>query len=307
MGDNGAVEEAAITPALVSRLVAMQFPQWAQLPVTPVELDGNDNTTFRLGDEFSTRLPSADAYVPQVDKEHRWLPFLAPQLPLPIPEPVARGAPALGFPRPWSVYRWRPGEVATAERVHDEIRFATDLAEFLAALYGIDATGGPAAGAHSFFRGGRLAVLNADTRQAITALASELDAVAATAVWEAALASVWERPPVWVHGDITNSNLLVQDGRLSAVLDFGCSAVGDPACDLAITWTYFSDDSREAFRAGLALDESTWARGRGWALWKALITRAKVVRSEGQSEDAARRFGWRRSARETVEEVLASG
>jgi aminoglycoside phosphotransferase (APT) family kinase protein len=300
------VEKAAITPALVARLVAMQFPEWGHLPVTPVDLDGHDNTTFRLGDELSVRLPSDDAYVPQVDKEHRWLPFLAPQLPLPIPEPLARGAPAPSFPRPWSVYRWRTGEVATAEHVGDDVEFATDLAGFLTALYAIDAIGGPRAGAHSFFRGSRLAVLDADARQAIAVLADELDVEAATAVWEAALATIWERLPVWVHGDVTNSNLLVQSGRLSAVLDFGCSAVGDPACDLAITWTYFHGNSREAFRDGLALDEGTWARGRGWALWKALITRARVVPSDGESGDPARRFGWRWCSRGVLDEVLAN-
>lgn len=300
------MEKAAITPELVSRLVAMQFPQWAHLPVTSVELDGHDNTTFRLGDEFSVRLPSADAYVSQVEKEHRWLPFLAPQLPLPIPEPVARGIPALDFPRPWSIYRWRSGELATGKRVRDESRFATDLADFLAALGAIDATGGPAAGAHSFFRGGPLTVLDAETRRAIVTLADDLDAEAATAVWEAALATVWEQAPVWVHGDITNSNLLVQNGQLSAVLDFGCSAVGDPACDLAIAWTFFAGESREAFRAALALDEGTWARGRGWALWKALITRAKRLRSDTQTGDAAHRFGWRLSSRGVLDEVLAT-
>jgi aminoglycoside phosphotransferase (APT) family kinase protein len=218
----------SITTELVSRLVATQFPTWAGLPVVQVDLDGHDNTTFRLGDEFSVRLPSADAYVPQVDKEHRWLPYLAPLLPLPIPEPVARGVPALGFPRPWSVYRWRRGEIATAERVEDETRFATDLAGFLAALYAIDPTGGPAAGAHSFLRGGSVATLDSDVREAIATLRHELDAEVATSVWEATLATTWGRPPVWVHGDITNSNLLVTSGRLSGVLDFGCSAVGDP-------------------------------------------------------------------------------
>jgi aminoglycoside phosphotransferase (APT) family kinase protein len=296
-----------ITPELVSRLVAVQFPQWANLAVAPVDLDGNDNTTFRLGDGFSVRLPSADAYVSQVDKEQRWLPFLAPRLPLPIPEPVARGVPALGFPRPWSVYRWRSGELATAERVLDETRFATELAGFLAVLYAIDPTGGPAAGAHSFFRGGPLDALDADARQAIAALADELDFQAAMTVWEAALATVWMRPPVWVHGDVTNSNLLVQDGRLCAVLDFGCSAVGDPACDLAIAWTYFRGESREAFRAGLAFDDGTWARGRGWALWKALITRAQVVQGGTNAVDAAGRFGWPRCSRATLDEVLANG
>jgi aminoglycoside phosphotransferase (APT) family kinase protein len=299
------MEKASITTGLVSDLVAMQFPQWAHLPVTPVDLDGHDNTTFRLGDELSVRLPSAEDYVPQVAKEHRWLPLLAPQLPLPIPEPVARGDPALGFPRPWSVYRWRPGEPATAERVHDKVRFATDLAGFLTALYAVDPAGGPAAGAHSFFRGGPLVTLDADARQAIVTLAGELDAEAATAVWEAALATVSQSPAVWVHGDIANSNLLVENGRLSAVLDFGCSAVGDPACDLAIAWTFFVDESREVFRDALALDEGTWARGRGWALWKALLTHAKLVRSGTPTDDATRQFGWQLSSRGVLDEVLA--
>ena len=306
MGNNAEMEKVAITPGLVSRLVALQFPQWAQLPVTPVELDGHDNTTFRLGDEFSVRLPSADIYIPQVDKEHRWLPFLAQHVPLPVPEPIALGVPALGFPRPWSVYRWRSGEPAIGGRVGDTTRFAADLAGFLSALYAIDSEGGPAAGPHSFFRGGPLATWDVDVRRAIAALAHELDADAATAVWQAALATTWERPSVWVHGDVTNSNLLVTDGDLSAVLDFGCSAVGDPACDLAIAWTFFVGESRRAFRSELALDEGTWARGRGWALWKALLTHADAVRSRNQAEDAARRFGWRLSSRGVLDEVVAN-
>ena len=181
---------------------------------------------------------------------------------------------------------------ATAERVHDETRFATELAGFLAALYAIDPTDGPAAGAHSFFRGGPLDALDADARQAIAALAHEPEDAA--------------HVPGRI-GDVTNSNLLVQDGRLCAVLDFGCSAVGDPACDLAIAWTYFRGESREAFGAGLAFDDGTWARGRGWALWKALITRAHVVQGGTSAVDAAGRFGWPGSSRATLGEVLANG
>lgn len=305
MGNNQLVDKGSITSDLVLRLVATQFPSLAHLPVAPVELDGNDNTTFRLGDHYSVRLPSADSYIPQVEKEHRWLPVLAPQLPLPIPEPVAEGVPTSDFPRPWSIYRWLSGELATNERVGDLTSFATSLADFLAALYAVDSTGGPAAGAHSFLRGGPLAALDADTRQAIDALAHELDAEAATAVWEAAIEEEWNRPPVWVHGDITNSNLLVVDGELSAVLDFGCSAVGDPACDLAIAWTSFEGESRDAFRDGLPFDETTWSRGRGWALWKALITRADLVQSE-TSTDSSTRFGWPRSSRDTLDQLLAN-
>jgi aminoglycoside phosphotransferase (APT) family kinase protein len=297
------VEKAAITPELVSRLVAAQFPQWAHLPVTPAELDGWDNTTFRLGEELSVRLPSADWYVPQVDKEHRWLPTLAPQLPLPIPAPLAKGAPGCGFPRPWSVYRWLAGEHATVERVADLNRFAIDLADFLAALYRIDPAGGPAAGKHNFFRGGPVTVYDGEAREAISALKGEIDSDAATEVWEAALAATWHGPSVWVHGDVTGSNLLVVDGRLSAVIDFGCAAVGDPACDMTIAWTFFFGDSRETFRDRLGLDEGTWARGRGWALWKALITLVKALKANADLDSP--RFGWRLSASHVIEEVLA--
>jgi aminoglycoside phosphotransferase (APT) family kinase protein len=124
------VNKADITPGLVSRLIAGQFPQWAHLPVRPVDLDGWDNATFRLGDEMSVRLPSAPQYEAGVDKEHRWLPLLAPLLPLPVPQPLARGAPGCGFPRQWSVYRWLTGQHATRENVTDLSQFAIDLAAF---------------------------------------------------------------------------------------------------------------------------------------------------------------------------------
>jgi aminoglycoside phosphotransferase (APT) family kinase protein len=300
------MDKAQISPAFVAGLVAAQFPVWAHLPVTAVELDGNDNTTFRLGKEYSVRLPSADAYVAQVEKEHRWLPYLAHQLPLPIPEPIAYGRPTDAFPRPWSIYRWRHGEIALAERVQDETLFARDLAAFLVALHAIGPNDGPAAGDHSFWRGGPLAALDASARRSIATLAHELDVELATAVWETALATEWRRPPVWVHGDITNSNLLVVEGQLSAVLDFGCSAVGDPACDLAIAWTFFAGESRQAFREVLAFDDATWVRGRAWALWKALLTRADLVGSGDGPVDDARRFGWRLSSSQVVDEVLAN-
>jgi aminoglycoside phosphotransferase (APT) family kinase protein len=158
------LDKADITPALVTSLVAGQFPRWADLPVTPVELDGWDNTTFRLGEGMSVRLPSADRYALQVDKEHRWLPILARQLPLPIPEPLARGVPGCGFPRPWSVYRWLDGDPATAERIANLVEFGTELADFLDALYRIDPPGGPPPGMHNFFRGGPLTTPRPGTR-----------------------------------------------------------------------------------------------------------------------------------------------
>jgi aminoglycoside phosphotransferase (APT) family kinase protein len=264
-----------INVSLVRELVGTQFPQWADVPIKPVELGGWDNRTFRLGDHMSVRLPSGAAYAQLVEKEHRWLPRLAPLLPLPIPVPLALGAPAYGYPWPWSIYRWLEGETAAIERIADLSRFATTLAQFLTALQQIEATGGPPPGPHNFFRGGPPAIYDGQTRQAIATLDGRIDTDAATAVWEAALSATWHGSPVWVHGDLSAGNLLVKGGRLSAVIDFGSSGVGDPACDLSIARTLLRGESRDAFRAGLPLDDPTWARGRGWTLWKGLITLAR--------------------------------
>jgi aminoglycoside phosphotransferase (APT) family kinase protein len=274
---------------LVARLVAGQFPQWADLPVRTVNLQGWDNRTFRLGEELSVRLPSAPGYAPQVEKEHRWLPRLAPHLPLPIPIPIARGRPAEGYPLDWSVYRWLPGTPLATTPIADLSQLAADLAHFLAALYRIDASDGPPAGPHSFYRGGPLSVYDAETREAIATLRDEIDADAATAIWEEALAAEWDGPPVWVHGDVAVGNLLMQDGRLSAVIDFGSSAVGDPSCDTVIAWTFFTEESREVFRRKLPVDPNAWTRGRGWALWKALITLAGSRDTDPAKADHARR------------------
>lgn len=290
------VERSEITPALVSRLVATQFPGWADLRVTPVELNGNDNVTFRLGDELSVRLPSADRYVLELEKEHRWLPFLAGHLPLPIPEPVAKGVPGFGYPWPWSVYRWLRGAPATVAPIANEVEFATALAAFLAAMYRIDPTGGPAPGPHNFFRGGSPATYDAEARDAIAALKAEINTDAATELWEATLAATWRGSPVWIHGDVSADNLLVEHGQLSAVIDFGSSAVGDPACDVTIAWTFFAGESREAFRTHLPVDASTWTRGQGWALWKALITLVDARTSNAGRAARCRRI---------IEEVIA--
>jgi aminoglycoside phosphotransferase (APT) family kinase protein len=266
------VKKADITPELVARLVATQFPQWADLPVRPVDADGWDNATFRLGEQLSVRLPSSHAYVEQVDKEHRWLPVLARQLPLPVPEPLAKGKPGCGFPRPWSVYRWIDGQTAAAGQVADLCQFAGDLASFLAALYKVDPSGGPLPGTHNFFRGGSPAHYDAETRAALAALHGHIDTDLAAEVWQAALAARWEGPPVWFHGDAQPGNLLLDpSGRLSAVIDFGTSGIGDPACDTTIAWTFLSGDSQRVFKERLPADEATWTRGRGWAIWKAMI------------------------------------
>jgi aminoglycoside phosphotransferase (APT) family kinase protein len=261
-----------IDAALAKRLVRAQFPQWANLPVVPVENGGWDNRTFCLGDGMSVRLPSALGYVAQVEKEHRWLPVLRPHLPLPIPVPLGLGAPGEDYPWPWSIYGWLDGDPAHLGRVYDLNRFAVDLAHFLVALRGVDASKGPAAGPHNFYRGGSLSIYDTGTRQSIGTLADEIDVRAVTEVWDTALETSWQEPPVWVHGDVAATNLLVKGGLLNAVIDFGCAGIGDPSCDLVIAWTFLDQAAREIFRSVVKLDAATWKRARGWAIWKAMIT-----------------------------------
>ena len=260
---------------LVTGLIADQFSEWSHLSVTPVVPGGVDNRTFRLGTDLSVRLPSAAGYVEQVAKEQRWLPELAPQLPVPIPRPVAVGRPGSAFPWPWSVYRWMPGVPASVEVIDDLKTFAVDLAAFLVDLRAIDANGGPLPGTHNFQRGGPPAFYDAETRSAIETLGDSVDGRAASRVWDAALESSWSSPPVWFHGDISHGNLLVQDGRLAAVIDFGTSGIGDPSCDLVIAWTLFDD-------AGSAYSDAA----------STSMTTPGLAREDGRS---GRRSSWRRS------------
>ena len=207
------------------------------------------------------------------------------------------------FPRKWSVYRWIEGQPAATATIDDHNSLARDLARFLNTLRGIDAATGPPAGAHSFHRGGALGAFDTQTRAAIDVLTHGSTSSPLIDVWEAALASTWSHAPVWVHGDVAPSNLLVGEGSLSAVIDFGCCAVGDPACDLVMAWTYFTGEARNVFRRELDLDVDTWARARGWALWKALITLVDERFGTQPADAAAKRFGWRCTAREVIDLV----
>ena len=262
----------ALDERLVRALIAAQFPEWAGLPVVPVVPGGHDHRTFRLGDELSVRLPSGPAYALQVPKEQRWLPRLAPQLPLAIPQPVARGVPGEGYPHEWSVYRWLDGVPASPETIADPLALVVELAGFLRALAAADATGGPPPGPHNFHRGAPVTVYEAETLRAVDALGDRIPRAAVLSAWDAAVTAEWRGEPVWFHGDVAEGNLLLREGRLAAIIDFGTCGVGDPACDVVIAWTLLRGEAREAFRSALGADDATWARGRGWALWKALIT-----------------------------------
>ncbi len=282
----------------VRGLVAEQFPQWAGLPVDPVAKGGWDNWTFHLGTDMVVRLPSAAEYAQAVEKEHRWLPVLAPRLPVPIPVPLAKGAPGHGYPHPWSVYPWLEGVTASPDRLADPVRFGLDLAEFLAALQGVDATDGPQPGVHNWFRGGTLRTYDEVTHRALRELGGRVDAELVRAVWADALDARWDGVDRWFHGDVAEGNLLLDAGQLTAVIDFGTCGVGDPSCDLAVAWTLLSGDARAAFRDRLAVDDASWARGRGWALWKALATAMYTHEDPEDAADFAR-------AMRVVEEILA--
>lgn len=267
-------KKSTFDTSLVSRLIKSQFPQWKDLPIYPVASSGWDNKTFHLGSHMLIRMPTTEYYQLQVEKEQLWLPKLAPFLPLQIPIPLAMGQPNEEYPWKWSIYKWLEGESVVPAKIADLCEFAKSLAHFLFALQKIDSTHGPLAGPHSFYRGGSLKHYDSDVKQAIKVLWNKIDAKKAIKLWETASGTIWQSVPVWVHGDISAGNLLVKNGRLCAVIDFGQLAVGDPACDLAIAWTLFKDNSRENFRTTLQLDANTWERGRAWALWKALIVAA---------------------------------
>lgn len=288
---------------IVAQLLREQFPQWADLAIRPVELDGWDNATFRLGDEMSVRLPRFETCVPQIEKEHRWLPVLARHVPLPIPTPVAMGAPGCGFPWPWSVYQWIDGEPAALAGVRDLDRLADDLAGFLAALHQVSTDGGPIPGPDSYHRGGPIALFDDATRATIDQLERRIDTAGALEVWDAAISSPSDGRVVWVHGDMTASNFIVRHDRVCGVIDFGCSAIGDAACDLTLAWTTFEGSSRRRFMQTVPVDGAAWARGRGWALWKAVIALPRLPDDHPRNDGT--RFGWRWTARGVVDQIIA--
>jgi len=270
------IDRPEIPISVVCGLIAAQFPQWAGLPVKPVVQSGWDNRTFHLGDRMLVRMPSAERYARAVEKEQKWLPKLSAHLPASIPEPLAMGRPTDAYPFHWSIYRWIEGQTSDTLGIDELPAIAEEIAGFLKALYKIDTTGAPLAGP-PFFRGTPPVVYDRETRQTLEKLKDIVDVKACLSVWQNALASKWDKAPVWFHGDFSPQNILVKNGKLTGVIDFGSCRVGDPACDLVISWTLLDQGSRKIFRDSLGLDADCWARARGWGLWKALITLAPLA------------------------------
>ncbi len=259
-----------ISVSIVENLIKSQFPQWGNLQIKPVEKSGHDNRTFHLGDKMTVRLPSAEAYVPQVEKEFKWLPLLQKNIKLPISAPIAMGSPNDDYPFPWTVNHYIKGETVNHSNIASPDNFAADLSAFLRELQAIDTTEAPPAGKHNFFRGGDLSVYNNETILSLKNLKDVLPVERLNRIWECAISSNWKKSPVWLHGDVAPGNLLVSVGHLCGVIDFGIMGIGDPACDYAMAWTFFDSKSRNLLLDGLDID--TVNRAKGWALWKALIT-----------------------------------
>ncbi len=221
---------------------------------------------------MAVRLPYRPGMNDQFEKLDRWLPRLAPHLPISIPEPLALGAPDKEYPAVWSIVRWLDGEEARLECFADPIEAARQLAAFVRALTATDATDGPEPGVHNFWRGVPLAARDEMTRGSIGESEGLVATEAVMRAWEHDLgAPAWDGPPTWLHGDLAPDNMLLTDGRLSAVIDWGGMGVGDPATELLPAWNLFRGASREAYREALGFDDATWARGRGLALSTSIV------------------------------------
>jgi aminoglycoside phosphotransferase (APT) family kinase protein len=277
-------DEAVTDVALVTWLIAEQFPTLAALEVRPVGEPGTVNAVFRLGDGLCVRLPRLDEWAADLERELHWLPRLAPHLALQIPQPVGVGSASTLFPRPWAVYRWIEGAPYADAHEATETRAATDLARFVASLRGIP----PAVDAPA---GGRRPLLELDE-----ATRAVLDPAALPAWEDAVRGPAFTGGQVWIHGDLLRPNLLVRDGRLAAVLDFGGVGVGDPAADVIAAWAVFRAAGRRAFRAALGVDDDTWRRARGFALHQA----AMIIPYYAESNPS-----FVAHARRTLREVIA--
>lgn len=284
-------DEVATDVALVRRLLAGQFPEWAALPVERVPSSGTDNALYRLGDEMVVRLPRVRRAVAGAAREREWLPRLAPFLPVEIPVLLATGEPSDGYPWSWAVYRWLEGANPMVRAVADHELLAVELAELVRSFHRIDVTG-PAT-----HRGLPLSARDEETRAALADLGEMIDTETPAAAWDAALRlPEWQGQPLWIHGDLLPGNLLVREGRLTGLLDFSCVGIGDPACDLIPAWGVLPAAARDVFRARLGVDDATWGRGRGWALSIGLIALPYYVETNPAFADVARHL---------IREVLA--
>ncbi len=274
------MNDKSIMPTLdlACKLIAEQFSEYANLPIVDVEKQGHDNRTYRLGDHMLVRMPTAADYALKVPKEQELLPGLAKRLSVNIPAPIKMGNPSVEYPYPFSIYKWLSGKSINLLTLTDQEKeqLAFDMAKFLKELQAIMDIKGPEPGQHNWWRGDHVSIYDKGAREQIAELANFIDAPRALALWDQACATRWNKVPIWIHGDFAIGNILMDGGKLSAVIDFGGAAVGDPACDLVIAWTYLSGKARDIFISKMDMDPDTWLRARAWALWKATFELCQI-------------------------------
>ena len=258
--------ELDVNLSFVRDLINEQFPEYSLLPITPVSSIGTVNHVYRLGQELYIRLPRVKEWA-DIEKEWRWIPYLAPHLKLQIPEPVALGKPNASYPVNWAIYKWIEGNNYSEELIHDEREVAKDLANFVNEMHSVDVPDDAP-------KAGRLPLLelNKRTIECIVEADDIQDRDKVLAAWEdSCKASVWNGHSVWIHADLLRTNLLVHSGRLSAVIDFGGVGIGDPAFDLIPAWSIFNFEGRKIFKNSINADKDTWLRARGYALHQAVL------------------------------------
>ena len=285
-------ESFNITPDLSHKLVSQQFPEYAELELNPVKIQGHDNRTFKLGKNMLIRMPTAEPYALKVPKEQALLPRLKSHITISIPEPIKMGHSSSEYPFNFSIYKWLEGESANTLKFEAKQleAIAFDLAIFLKELQAINTVEGPAPGQHNWWRGDHVSVYETGAHEQIAALSGIIDTHQAKQLWEAACNTRWDKSPIWIHGDFASSNILIEGGKLAGVIDFGGMAVGDPACDLVIAWTFLKGKSREIFKESIALDDDTWLRAAAWALWKATYELCQLTDKDSKQAAIHRRI-----------------
>lgn len=264
--------EFEINENLVQSLLTNQCLKWSNLPLRQVISSGTDNALFRLGNEYIIRLPriewSPGSINQSINKEYEWVPKIAQLLKTLISEPIFKGNPDKLYPWAWTINKWNEGQTPDFEKENEYELLAKDLAEFLNELHSIRLPEGPYSR-----RGVSIKEINEETIKAINSLKGDIDTQKVFSLWEQLInVPLWNKDPVWVHGDFLPGNILIKNNRLSAVIDFTEVGIGDPACDLIIAWSLFNENSRKIFKANLKnIDENTWKRGIAWALSIALI------------------------------------
>ncbi len=264
---------------LAYKIIKKQFPEYSHLDIKSVEKQGHDNRTYRIGNDMLIRMLTAESYALKVPKEQELLPKLAKHLSVAIPAPIKMGKPSKDYPYPFSIYKWLDGTSANHVTLYEQSleNLAFELANFLKELQAITNVEGPSPGQHNWWRGAHVSVYDSGAREQIAKLADIIDGNSALELWERACATKWNKAPIWIHGDFAVGNILIKDNKLSGVIDFGGTAMGDPACDLVIAWTYLSSRARDIFAAEMRLDNDTWLRARAWVLWKATFELCNIA------------------------------